>query len=211
MNENESNPGTVITEPVTNTQQAVNTSKTEQTTQPQAVNVDMEAINRAAEQRAERAAQTVVKDMLTKQGLDDNTIQEVLKDWKAKQTTPEDELIRERADHAKTLAENTKLKQEKILKNHGINDDEEINVYSIRINQLVTDGKDFETTAKEYFENHPVQQTPPPFYTGEGKTVVNSGVTLEDYRKKNYEEKLQFKKEHPELFKKFDEMIRNKK
>lgn len=85
-----------------------------------AVTVDMEAINKAAEARAERAAQTVVKDMLKQSGLDDVAIKGVLDDWKAKQTTPEQE-IKKRDDTIGALTQQLESeKQEKIALSKGI-------------------------------------------------------------------------------------------
>lgn len=77
---------TPVTEPTTPIQAAQ--------TPTAAVSVDMEAINKAAEARAERAAQAAVKDMLKQQGLDDTAVKAMLDEWKSKQTTPEQELKR---------------------------------------------------------------------------------------------------------------------
>jgi len=61
-------------------------------TQPQAVTVDMEALSRIAEKKAEKVSQSVVKEILTKQGLDDETIKNVLADFKSRQPDPKQEI-----------------------------------------------------------------------------------------------------------------------
>ena len=64
------------------------------TTQPQAENADMDAIIRAAAQKAEEAASkkmpAVFKSVLLQQGFDTDTIAKMTAEWKSQQTTPED-------------------------------------------------------------------------------------------------------------------------
>ena len=52
-------------------------------------------------------------------------------------------------------AKETAFQQEQILRDNGVKDPEEIILYGIRVNQLVTEGKTFEQVAKEYFTEHP--------------------------------------------------------
>lgn len=103
---------TTATEPTTPVQAAQ--------TPTTAVSVDMEAINKAAEARAERAAQAAVKDMLKQQGLDDAAVKTMLDEWKAKQTTPE-QIIKQRDEAIGTLQQQLDTeRQEKTALAKGI-------------------------------------------------------------------------------------------
>ena len=146
-----------VTQPTAATQPVI--------TQPQAVNVDMTVIEQKAQERAERAAQAAVRNMLEQAGFGGSELKSMLDEYKAKQVTPEQtiqQLTSERdSGFATRDAEIATLKQEKILRGYGFTDDEEVTVYGIRINQLVTTEKDFATAAKEYFEANPRPTKPP--------------------------------------------------
>lgn len=61
-------------------------------TPPQAANVDMDAITKTATEAAEKKMQAVFKSMLSQQGFDSETINQMTAEFKAKQKTPEQEL-----------------------------------------------------------------------------------------------------------------------
>ena len=86
----DTNVQTTVTEPATTPTAAVNTP-------PQAATVDIESLNRIAENRAERAAQAAVRDTLKQQGFDDEAIKEMVADWKSKKKTPEQVLAEKEA------------------------------------------------------------------------------------------------------------------
>lgn len=127
--------------------------------------VDMAAIEKAAQERAERAAATVVKDMLKQQGLDDEAIKTMLKEYKDKQVTPEQALKALEKEKEVGFAERDRkiaeYERRDILRGHGLTDAEDIEVMSIRIERLMTKEKDFATAAKEYFEKNPRPDKPP--------------------------------------------------
>jgi len=154
------------------------TEQTEQT-QSTAAYVDMALIEQTAQTRADRAARSVVKDMLRQAGLDDSSISSMLAEYKAKQATPEQTiqaLTKERDEGFKARdAELATLKQEKILRGHGINDDEDIILYSIRIKMHTAPEIPFEQAAKEYFEAHPQPKKVPAsaIFGGTGKTPIH--------------------------------------
>lgn len=166
-------------------------------TQPQAVqHVDADAVVAQAAAKATEAAEkkmeAVFKSMLQQQGLDTSTINEMTKDWKEKHSTPEDTirqlqgLVQAEQEKNATIqqqyqselqAEREKTAsflQEGILRGHGLTDAEDISVFRIRINQLVTDEKPFEAAAKEYFEAHPRPTKVPASATfnGSGNTPI---------------------------------------
>jgi len=153
-------------------QQAVQTP-----TQPQPQQtVDMTQIEKAAQERAERAAQAAVKDMLKQQGLDDGTVKQMLAEFKAKQVTPEQTIKDLTKDVADRDSEIAMYKQREILRGHGMTDVEEIEIMMIRIERLITDQKDFEAAAKEYFDAKQEQQAAQPQQQKPPATVV-PGVT----------------------------------
>lgn len=167
----------------TTTQSQATSSQTE-TTQPQAVNVDMAVIEQKAQERAERAAQTVVKDMLKQQGLDDTAIQEMLTEYKAKQTTPEQEL-QKRDETIGTLQQQLENeRQEKIALSKGvplgIEDEatkEKVNACLTLAKSYISDDVAFDVALDKAlkvigFEQR--QQAPPPMYAGAGKIQVSA-------------------------------------
>lgn len=163
-------------------QNLITTTVQAEQTPAAAVSVDMEAINKAAEARAERAAQAVVRDMLKQSGLDDAAIQTMTAEWKSKQISPNEtiaQLTKERDDgFAERDAKITGYEQEKILRSYGLTDNEDVEIYGIRINRLISDSKDFEQAAAEYFKAHPAATpmdatTKPPMWGGSGRQVVN--------------------------------------
>lgn len=164
-------------------------------TAQQPATVDINAIvSQAAQKAAEIASEAqekkmdaVFKSMLKQSGLDDAAIQTMLADWKSKQTTPEDTIKQLQGDVALRDAELTALKQEKILRSHGLTDDEDIEIYGIRINKLVTDGKTFEQAAQEYFEAHPRKQKASASATNSGTGRTSMTATELDSLKADYE------------------------
>lgn len=189
-------------------------------TQSTAGSVDINAIvSQAAQKAAEIASEAqekkmdaVFKSMLKQSGLDDAAIQTMLAEYKAKQITPEQtiaQLTKERDDgFAARDAELTALKQEKILRSHGLTDDEDIEIYGIRIGKLVTDGKTFEQAAAEYFEAHPRKQKASANATnsGTGRTSMTPDG-FEDYKKMSPQDKIKFKAENPSLYETFKKRL----
>jgi len=153
------------------------------------VTVDMAQIEKTAQERAERAAQAVVKEMLTKQGLDEATVKALVAEYKEKLVTPEQavqNLTKERDEgFAERDGKIAMYEQREILRGHGLSDAEEIEIMSIRIERLMTSDKDFAASAKDYFEKNPLPTKPP-------ATVV-PGVTGNDPMTKTEADELQAK------------------
>lgn len=172
---------TTVMEQIETTQTQPTTASQPVQTQSTAVNVDMAVIEQKAQERAERAAQAVVRDMLKQSGLNDAAIQTMIAEWKSKQISPEEtiaQLTRERDDgFAERDAKITAYEREKILRSYGLSDNEDVEVYGIRIERLITDGKDFEQAAAEYFKVHPIAPpvdttAKPPMWGGSGRQDV---------------------------------------
>lgn len=185
-------------------------------TPPQAGNVDMAAILSQIDSKVseilDKKADGVMRSMLKEKGFDDDTIKSIVAEHKAKQVTPEQRLAqieKERDDgFAARDAELTALKQEKILRSHGLTDDEDIEIYGIRIGKLVTDGKTFEQAAAEYFEAHPHKQKASASATnsGTGRTSMTPDG-FEDYKKMSGQEKIKFKADNPSLYETFKKRL----
>lgn len=105
------------------TTQATDNGATEQattapvtSTPPQAATVDVDAITRAASEKAEEAAsrkmEAVFKSMLAQQGLDSETIAKMTDEWKSKQVTPELQMQEKDAAIAAAKAENETLQRQ---------------------------------------------------------------------------------------------------
>lgn len=160
-------------------------------TPPQAANVDIDAIVSKAADKAAEVAQSrmegTFKSMLKQSGLDADTIAKITAEWQAKQVTPEQTIAQLQGDVSARDVELAALKQEKILRNHGLTDDEDIEVYGIRINKLVTDGKTFEQAAQEYFEAHPRKQKASASATNSGTGRTSMTATELDNLKADYE------------------------
>lgn len=187
-------------------------------TQPQTVTVDMDAINRAAEARAEQAAQGVVKDMLARQGLDDESIKGVLAEWRAKQPNPEAEL-KQRDDTIGQLQQQLESeRQEKIALSKGVpvgTDDEtakeKVNACLTLAKSYVSDKVTFEQALDKAlgiikFGQEQLQANIPRFDSGGGKSPI-SGMTIEDYKKMSYNEKLALKEKSPNLYEQFKKAL----
>lgn len=181
------------------------------------VAVDMEAIQRAAEARAERAAQAAVKDMLKQQGLDDAAVKTMLDEWKAKQTTPEQEL-RQRDETIGTLQQQLDAeRQEKSALAKGVPIGATDDATKAKVSACMTLAKSY-MTAEVPFEAAldkalaiisfaPQQQRPAPMYGGTGTAQINLGQTVDDYKKMSYTEKMKLKDENPGLYDQFKKAL----
>lgn len=172
-------------------------------TPPQAGTVDMEAINKAAEARAERAAQAVVKDMLTKQGLDDEAIQGVLADWKSKQKTPA-QMLQEANDRNAALAgELTKTKLTAALEKKV-----DPQLVPLLLNDELVRAADPATMDIEAICTGLAQKYPAPFAPPNPNKLLNippagefgEVITKEAYQKMNYMQRYEFKQNNPDLY-----------
>lgn len=168
---------TTTTEPTTPVQAAP--------TSTAAVSVDMEAINKAAEARAERAAQAAVKDMLKQQGLDDTAVKAMLDEWKAKQTTPEQEL-KQRDETINTLqAQLESERQEKTALAKGIplNADDEATKAKVAAcltlaKSYVAADVPFEAALDKALQivsfTQPTHESKPPMWAGTGTKPISN-------------------------------------
>lgn len=165
-------------------------------TQPQAVTVDMEAINKAAEQRAERAAQTVVKDMLKQQGLDDEAIKGVLADWKSKQTTPEQALAAEKEKTAAAEARAIASEEKTIALSKGVPIGSTDEATTEKVTACMTLAKSYVTAdvtfdvalekALKIIRFEAEKTTPKPMWGGSGKNPTGTALTEKEIIKRKY-------------------------
>lgn len=209
----------IITEPVV-TEPITQPAPIAQPQDAQTVTVDMEALNKAAELRAERAAQTAVRETLKQQGLDDEAIKGVLAEWKAKQTTPEQEL-KLRDETIGDLKQQLEAeRQEKVALAKGVplgSEDEATKAKATACITLaksyVSDDVTFEAALDKAMEiisfAAPAQEKPeakPPMWGGAG--TKSTGVnTLEDYKKMSGQEKIKLKQENPTLYEQFKKAL----
>ena len=197
MPEQITNP--TVTEPATTPVQAAQT-------QPAAVNVDINSILEQAQTKAEAAAEIkmvgVFKSMLEQHGLDAEAIKNMTAEFKAKQVTPEQTIQALNDDLAAERSKIAAFEQEKVLHKNGVTDAEDVALYRIRINQLVTEDKTFAQAATEYFTAHPRSGKVPAtvMFDGKGQVPVVAGTTKEDYAKMSYADRLKLKAENPTLY-----------
>lgn len=180
---------------------------------PTAVNVDIDSIvSQAAAKAAELAEkknESVFKSMLQQSGLDDAAIQSMLAEYKAKQVTPEQTIQQLNGDIAARDAQITAFQRRDILRGHGLTDAEEIEVMGIRIERLVTEGKDFAAAAQEYFTANPRPTKPPAslMFGGAGQTPMTQTNDLDAYKKLSPQDKIKFKQENPTLYEQFKKAL----
>jgi len=156
--------------------------------QVQQPTVDTNAIVSQAEAKAVEAAEkkmeAVFKSMLEQKGFDTETISQMTAEWKSKQVTP-DMKIQELENQLKAERDkNTKYEKTELLKQYHVTDAEDIEVMIIRLDRMVTDQKDFATSAKEYFTAHPRSPTPPAqVLTGLAGNAPMATITEKDQAK----------------------------
>lgn len=202
-----------------------NTELQPESTQPQAVNV--EEIISNAEQKAiaaaEKKSRAVFKSMLEQNGYDDEAVNAMTAEWKAKQkpdepVKPQDSeeykalLNRMEAleqSNTKAQAKLTERQQFDYLKGKGIPEGY-IEFYHFKASKLVKDDVSFEQAAEAYIKDNPVQVPPPQYKTGAGK-AIDSGITLDEYKKLTYDERLALKQEKPTVFEYFAKLTRQRK
>lgn len=166
------------------------TTEQSENTQPQAVNVDTDAIvsqaSAKATEQAEKKMQAVFKSMLQQEGLDTETINSVTAEWKAKNKPAEPEKPQESEEYKTLLGRlealeqtNTKAKAELVerkqldyLKSKGI-PESHIDFYQFKASKLVKDDVSFEQAAEQYIKDNPIQSPPPEYATGKSKGVEN--------------------------------------
>lgn len=136
-------------------------------TPPQAATVDIEAITRQAVEKATEAAEkkqeAVFKSMLEQQGLDADSINKMVADWKSKQRTPETELAEAKEQLAAEQSKVQKLVQEKAVLAKGIPDDKASKYLKLAM-AYMDEKTDFAAALVLALADFPIAQDPPPVY-----------------------------------------------
>lgn len=208
MSEQISTPNTETQEIPTVTAPATTPAQAD-TTLSTAANVDMSLIEQKAAERAERAAQAVVRDMLKQSGLDDDAIKKMLDEYKAKQVTPEMEMKQLKDELKASKAEVAQMRQLDFLKGKGI-DVEELDFYQFKAAKISKEtGVTFEEAAEKYIAERPAFKRPPEFHVGGGKAAMQT-MTVEEYKKLGYDDRFKLKQENPTLFEKLQSALKGK-
>lgn len=107
-----------------------------------------------ANARAQRAEKAALKSYFQQQGMTQDEVNQALADFRQKkqQSQPNVSAIEKERDDA--LAKVAQYENEKVLSARGVKP-EDIDYVAFKINQLVTDKKDFKTAAEEYLKDNP--------------------------------------------------------
>jgi hypothetical protein len=197
--------------------------------------VDISAIVSQAETKAMEAAEkkmeAVFKSMLSQQGFDSQAITAMTNEWKSKQVTPEQEIIA--LNIALQAERDTVARYEKanVLHKYGIADENSVEYIGTKtlIERMMTDGKDFQTAAAEYFtanprtvpqadpqisqnEHFPIQQNQAyvqnPIQGIAGQyTLTPPKTPVQQYNEMTPAERITFKRDNPTLFAKVKEAM----
>ncbi len=129
-----------------------------------------EQLEEVASARANKAERVAIANYLRGKGMSEDDITTAIHDFKAKQKAnqPDVQAIEKERDEA--LARASQLENEKLLTGKGVKADD-LDYVAFKVNQLVSDDKDFKTAADEYLKANPR-------YTGAGQGYrVSTGVT----------------------------------
>ena len=107
-----------------------------------------------ANARAEKASRAALADFYRKQGLSEAEITVAIADFKAKQASkkPDTEAMQSEIEGYKQQI--AQMQNEKLLPGKGVKA-EDLDYVSFKVQQKVTDKKDFEAAAKEFLKENP--------------------------------------------------------
>lgn len=107
-----------------------------------------------ANARAQRAEQSALRSYFQQQGMTQEQITQAISDFKEKQKANQPNVSALEKERDDALAEVAQYKNEKTLAEKGVKP-EDLDYVAFKVNQLVTDKKDFKTAADEFLKENP--------------------------------------------------------
>lgn len=104
--------------------------------------------------RADRAEKAALKSFFQQQGMSDAEIQQAIADYKANKEKNKPNLSAIEKERDEANKELINLKNEKVLSGMKVKS-EDLDYVLFKVNQLVTDKKDFKTAAEEWLKENP--------------------------------------------------------
>lgn len=107
-----------------------------------------------ANARAQRAEQSALRSYFQQQGMTQEEAAQALADYRARKKASQPDVAKLQADLDAANAKNAQYENEKILAGKGVKS-EDLDYVAFKVNQMVTDKKDFKTAAEEYLKANP--------------------------------------------------------
>lgn len=129
-----------------------------------------EQLEEVASARVTKAERAAIANYLRGKGMSEDDITTAIADFKEKQKANHPNIAAIEKERDEALAKAEKAENEKLLTAKGVKTDD-LDYVLFKVNQLVTDKKDFKTAADEYLKENPR-------YAGAGQGYrVSTGVT----------------------------------
>lgn len=130
-----------------------------------------------ANARAQRAEQAALKSYFQQQGMSQEEVTQALADYRQKKQSQQPNVSAIEKERDDALAKVTQYENEKILVGKGVKQ-EDIDYVVFKVNQLVTDKKDFKTAAEEFLKENP-RFTGQTYKMSTGATTGNASSVTE--------------------------------
>ncbi len=113
-----------------------------------------EQLEEVASARASKAERAAIANYLRGKGMSEEDITTAINDFKRKQRESQPNVSAISRERDEALAEVTRMKNEKFLVSKGVKADD-LDYVAFKVNQLVTDKKDFKMAAGEFLKENP--------------------------------------------------------
>lgn len=113
-----------------------------------------EQLEEVASARASKAERAAIANYLRGKGMSEDDITTAINDFKEKQKASQPNVSAIEAERDDALKKVAQYENEKILSGKGVKQ-EDLDYVAFKVNQLVTDKKDFKTAADEFLKENP--------------------------------------------------------
>lgn len=113
-----------------------------------------EQLEEIASARASKAERSAMANYLRGKGLSEDEITEAINDYHAKKKANQPDVAAITRERDEALAKAAQYENEKVLTGKGVRS-EDLDYVSFKVNQMVTDKKNFKTAAEEYLKANP--------------------------------------------------------
>ena len=107
-----------------------------------------------ANARAQRAEQSALRSYFQQQGMTQEEVTQALNDYRERQRANKPDVAALQSELAAEKAKTAQYENEKVLTAKGVKT-EDLDYVAFKVNQLVTDKKDFKTAADEFLKANP--------------------------------------------------------
>lgn len=107
-----------------------------------------------ANARAQRAEQSALRSYFQQQGMTQDEVTQALNDYRERQKASKPDVAALQSELAAEKAKTTQYENEKVLAAKGVKA-EDLDYVAFKVNQLVTEKKDFKTAADEFLKSNP--------------------------------------------------------